>query len=41
VRSLGLIELKGPGARLQHALRDTAKVASLKAGVVVDADTGE
>ena len=41
MRALGLIELKGTGERFQHTLRDPVQVPSLKAGVVVDADSGE
>ena len=39
--SLGLVELKRTGKRLQNALRNATRVAALEARVVVDADPGE
>ena len=41
MRPLGLVELQRPGQRLEDGLGDTAGVAALEPGVVVDADTGE
>ncbi len=41
VRALGLVELKRTSKRLQDALRDSARISALEAGVVVDADPGE
>ena len=41
MRSLGLVQLKSAGQRLQHALGHPAQVAALEAGVVVDADPGK
>jgi hypothetical protein len=40
VRTLGLVELKGTGQRLQNAFGDPAQVPALEADVVVDADSG-
>ena len=41
VRALGVVELQRPRERLEHGLGDTARVAALEPGVVVDADAGE
>src|SRR5439155_10077983 len=41
VCSLGLVELKRTGKRLQNALRNATRVAALEARVVVDAHPGE
>ena len=41
MRTLGLVELKRAGQRLEHALGDAAQVPALEPGVVVDADSGE
>jgi hypothetical protein len=40
MRSLGLVELKRTGQRLEHALRDPVQVPALEAGVVVNAHPG-
>ena len=41
VRLLRLVQLQGPGQGVQHAFRDSAQVAALEPGVVVDAHPGE
>ena len=41
MRPLGIIKLQRSGERIQDVLRDPVQVPSLKAGVVVDADSGE
>ena len=41
MRLLGLVQLQGPGQRVQYALRDSAQVAAFEPGVVVDAHPGE
>src|SRR5207253_3425282 len=41
VCSLGLVELQRTGKRLENALRNATRVATLEPGVVVDADSGE
>ena len=41
VRPLGLVELQRPRERLEDGVGDTAHVAALEPGVVVDADAGE
>jgi hypothetical protein len=41
VDSLGVVELQGPGDRVQNRLRDAGGAATFEAGVVVGAQTGE
>jgi hypothetical protein len=41
VCTLGLVELERASERLENALRNAARVASLEPRVVVDADPGE
>ncbi len=41
VGALGLVELQRPGQGVEHPSRGTGEVAALKAGVVLDAQTGQ
>ena len=41
VRPFRFVEPQGPGQRVQHALGHAWRVASLKPGVVLDADAGQ
>ena len=39
--TLGVVELQGPGQRVEDALGDPGEVAALELGVVLDADPGQ
>lgn len=41
VLTFGIVELQGPGDRIEHDVGDAGKVAPLEAGVVLDGHVGE
>jgi hypothetical protein len=41
VLPLGVVEVQGPGDRVQHGLRRPGDLTSFDAGVVLDADVGQ